>query len=124
MGKTDNHSIVLRVKEALPKDVGRAIIRIDPEDMKGLELEVGGIVEIEGKRKTPAKVMPCYAEDRNKDIVQMDGISRENAQTPLRDKELSEALNKTMNINIACRTVAKYRESLDIPPSNQRKYLN
>lgn len=48
-------------------------------------------------------------------------ISRENPQTPLRDKELSEALNKTMNINIACRTVAKYREELKIPSHMRRK---
>ncbi|MEK7698622.1 MAG: RNA polymerase sigma-54 factor, partial [Nitrospirota bacterium] len=48
-------------------------------------------------------------------------ISKENPQTPLRDKELSEALNKTMNINIACRTVAKYREELKIPSHMRRK---
>jgi len=75
-----------KVKEALAKDVGRAIARIDPEDMKGLELEVGQIVEIEGKRKTAAKVMPCYAEDRGKKIIQIDGIIRENAKVGLDEK--------------------------------------
>ena len=75
-----------KVKEALPKDVGRAIARIDPEDMKSLELEVGQIIEIEGKRKTAAKVMPCYAEDRGKKIVQIDGITRENAKVGLDEK--------------------------------------
>jgi transitional endoplasmic reticulum ATPase len=75
-----------KVKEALPKDVGRAIARIDPEDMKNLGLEVGQIVEIEGKRKTVAKAMPCYAEDRGKKIVQIDGITRENAKVGLDEK--------------------------------------
>jgi len=75
-----------KVKEALPKDVGRAIARIDPEDMKNLGLDVGQIVEIEGKRKTAAKVMPCYAEDRGKKIVQIDGITRENAKVGLDEK--------------------------------------
>ena len=75
-----------KVKEALPKDVGRAIARIDPEDMKSLGLDVGQIVEIEGKRKTAAKVMPCYAEDRGKKIVQIDGITRENAKVGLDEK--------------------------------------
>jgi transitional endoplasmic reticulum ATPase len=75
-----------KVKEALPKDVGRAIARIDPEDMKSLGLDVGQIVEIEGKRKTAAKVMPCYAEDRGKEIVQIDGITRENAKVGLDEK--------------------------------------
>ncbi|PKL50062.1 MAG: AAA family ATPase [Planctomycetes bacterium HGW-Planctomycetes-1] len=75
-----------KVKEALPKDVGRAIARIDPEDMKNLGLEVGQTVEIEGKRKTAAKVMPCYADDRGKKIVQIDGITRENAKIGLDEK--------------------------------------
>ena len=84
--KTDNQTLILKVKEALPKDVGRAIARIDPEDLKTLGLEVGEIIELEGKRKTPAKVMPCYAEDRGKGIIQIDGISRENAQVGLDEK--------------------------------------
>jgi len=75
-----------KVKEALPKDVGRAIARIDPEDMKNLGLEVGQIVEIEGKRKTAAKAMPCYADDRGKEIIQIDGITRENAKVGLDEK--------------------------------------
>ena len=84
--KKDNTTLTLKVKEALAKDVGRAIVRIDPEDMKALGLEVGEIIEIEGKRKTPAKVMPCYAEDRGKGLIQMDGISRENAQIGIDEK--------------------------------------
>lgn len=80
------NNITLKVKEALPKDVGRAIARIDPEDIKTLDLEVGEIIEIEGKRKTPAKVMPCYAEERGKKIIQIDGISRENVQIGLDEK--------------------------------------
>ena len=82
----NNNTIILKVKEALAKDAGRAIIRIDPEDMKTLDVEVGDILEIEGKRKTAAKVMPCYAEERGKGIIQMDGISRENAQVGLDEK--------------------------------------
>ncbi len=84
--KTDNQTLILKVKEALPKDVGRAIARIDPEDMQDLGLEVGDILEINGKRRTPAKIMPCYAQDRGKKIIQMDGISRENAQIGLDEK--------------------------------------
>ena len=81
-----NNHLTLKVKEGLAKDVGRAIVRIDPEDMKTLGVEVGEVLEVEGKRKTPAKVMPCYAEERGKKIIQMDGISRENAQVGLDEK--------------------------------------
>ncbi|MEK6561469.1 MAG: CDC48 family AAA ATPase [Nitrospirota bacterium] len=79
-------TMTLKVKEALPKDVGRAIARIDPEDMKELGIEVGEIIEIEGKRKTPVKIMPCYAEERGKKIIQIDGITRENAKAGVDEK--------------------------------------
>ena len=84
--KKNNTHLTLKVKEALAKDASRAIVRIDPEDMKVLSVEVGEILEIEGKRKTAAKGMPCYAEERGKSIIQMDGISRENAQIGLDEK--------------------------------------
>jgi len=78
--------MVLKVKEALAKDVGRAIARIDPQDIKNLGVEVGEIIEIKGKKETPAKVMPCYAQERGKGIIQIDGILRENAQIGLDEK--------------------------------------
>jgi len=84
--KKDEITLALKVQEALSKDVGRAIARIDPEDMKELGLTVGDIIEINGKRKTPAKIMPCYAEERGKKIIQIDGLLRENAQTGLDEK--------------------------------------
>ncbi len=79
-------SLTLKVKEALPKDAGRAIARIDPEDMKTLQLEVGGIVELVGKRSTAARVMPCYAEERGAGVVQIDGVTRDNCQVGLGEK--------------------------------------
>ncbi len=77
---------VLRVKEALVKDVGRAVARIDPEDMNLNGLENGDVILIEGKRATPVRIMPCYTEDRGKGIIQIDGITRENAQTGIDEK--------------------------------------
>lgn len=82
----------LRVTEAKPRDVGRGIARIDPDDIKKLGAEVGDVVEIEGKRKTVAKLMPAYAEDRGKSLVQMDGLLRSNARVSLDEKV---ALQKT-----------------------------
>ncbi len=78
--------IVLKVREALAKDVGRTIARMDPVDMEILGLTVGSIVEIEGKSRTPVRAMPCFPEDRGQKIIQIDGISRENSQTSLDEK--------------------------------------
>jgi len=79
-------SLSLKVQEALTKDVGRVIARIDPEDMKRIDAQVGEIIQISGKRKTVAKVMPAYMEDRGKKIIQIDGITRENAKVSLDEK--------------------------------------
>ncbi|MCG2815616.1 MAG: CDC48 family AAA ATPase [Candidatus Aminicenantes bacterium] len=91
--KKDEITLAFKVKEALSKDVGRAIARIDPEDMKDLGLELGDIIEINGKRKTPAKIMPCYAEERGKKIIQIDGLLRENAQIGLDEKVRIQRIN-------------------------------
>ena len=49
-------------------------------------------------------------------------VSGEDARTPLSDQQLVEALKKH-DIDIARRTVAKYREMLRIPSSSKRKKL-
>jgi len=82
----DNSALTLRVAEAGSRDVGRAIARIDPQDMDKIGVEVGDIVKIEGKRETVAKIMPTYMEDRGKGIIQMDGLIRENAQIGLDER--------------------------------------
>ncbi|MDZ4245986.1 MAG: AAA family ATPase, partial [Dehalococcoidia bacterium] len=79
-------SLTLRIGEAKPKDVGRGIARIDPQDLERLGAHVGDVIQIEGKRSTVAKVMPAYPEDRGKSLIQMDGLLRGNAQVSLDEK--------------------------------------
>ncbi|WP_455211446.1 RNA polymerase factor sigma-54 [Kaarinaea lacus] len=49
-------------------------------------------------------------------------IAAEEANKPLSDNKLAILLGK-QGINVARRTVAKYREAMQIPPSNERKRL-
>lgn len=49
-------------------------------------------------------------------------VAAENPAKPLSDSKMAEILSE-QGINVARRTIAKYRESLFIPPSNQRKTL-
>ena len=49
-------------------------------------------------------------------------IAAENTRKPLSDSKITEILDEK-GINVARRTIAKYRESLSIPPSNERKRL-
>lgn len=49
-------------------------------------------------------------------------IDNENPKKPMSDNKITAFLVKE-GINVARRTVAKYRESMSIPPSNERKQL-
>lgn len=49
-------------------------------------------------------------------------VSEENPASPLSDRQISDML-RSNNINIARRTVAKYREELKIQPQNLRKKI-
>lgn len=49
-------------------------------------------------------------------------VAAENARKPLSDSKITKLLEE-QGINVARRTIAKYRESLSIPPSNERKRL-
>lgn len=50
-------------------------------------------------------------------------IAGESAKKPLSDSKIAQELEE-QGINVARRTVAKYREAMGIPPSNERKRLS
>ncbi|MHB1418078.1 MAG: AAA family ATPase, partial [Bacillota bacterium] len=72
--------------EAMPKDVGKGIIRMDPSDMETNYLSIGDIVYITGKRRAIARVLPCHPDQRGKGIMQIDGVLRQNAQLSINEK--------------------------------------
>jgi transitional endoplasmic reticulum ATPase len=76
----------LRVAEALPKDVGRGLVRLDPQDLERLGVGIGDVVEIAGKRPTVARAMPAYVAQRGQGLIQMDGILRANAGAALDER--------------------------------------
>lgn len=78
--------LTLKVAEASSKDVSRGIVRLDPACFKKIGVEVGDVVTLKGKRETVAKVMPAYMEDRGKDLIRLDGITRENAGVGIDEK--------------------------------------
>lgn len=83
MSVSNDDGLRLKVVEALVKDVGRALARLDPKNMSTLGLEIGEIVEVVGKRRTVCKVMPTFKDARGGDRVQLDGLTRTNACTSL-----------------------------------------
>ncbi len=75
----------LKVNQAYPSDSGRGIARLDPETMFKLNISPGDIIEIEGRRKTVAKVWRAPKRDWGKGIIRIDRFIRENAGVNIGD---------------------------------------
>ncbi len=79
-------TVTLRVADALQRDVGRGIARIDPKTVDELGLTSGDVIQITGNRKTTALCWPAYQEDYGRGIVRIDGYMRNNAGVSIDDK--------------------------------------
>ena len=77
------HGGSLKVAEAMAKDTGRGIARLDPRDMRELGLEIGDVVEVLGKHGALCRVLPAHTDQRGQRLIQIDGILRANAGTGL-----------------------------------------
>ena len=84
--KPDSAGVSLRVAEGLPKDAGRGIARLDPGDMARIGVKIGDVIAVAGTRDAVLKVVPVYPVDRGQEIVQIDGIARENAGVGIDDR--------------------------------------
>ncbi len=76
---------ILRVAEAKVREANRNKVRLSISVMNELGVEPGGIVEIEGKKKTAAIAWPSYDDD-DPGIIRMDTMVRRNAGVSIGDK--------------------------------------
>ena len=76
----------IKVAELKPGETGRGIARLDPELMDILGIKVGDIVQIDGNKKTVAKVLRGAPEDANRGIIRIDGSTRRNAGVSLDER--------------------------------------
>ena len=79
-------TVTLRVADALQRDVGRGIARIDPKVVQELDLTSGDVIQITGKRKTNALCWPAHEQDHGKGTIRIDGYLRNNAGVSIDDK--------------------------------------
>ncbi len=86
MNRLPEKTATLRVADALQRDVGRGIARIDPKVVQDLGLTSGDVVQITGKRKTNALCWPAHEQDYGKGTVRIDGYLRNNAGVSIDDK--------------------------------------
>src|SRR3546814_18155303 len=69
----------LQVANARPEDSGRGIAHLPRALMAQLALAEGGVIEIVGKRSTPARAVSTYTEDAGLDNIRLDGLQRATA---------------------------------------------
>jgi transitional endoplasmic reticulum ATPase len=70
----------LQVATMRPDDSGRGIARLPRAIMTRLGLAEGDVIEIVGKRTTPARAIGPYPEDEALNIIRLDGLQRANAE--------------------------------------------
>lgn len=114
-GTTEAGSLSMRVAEALGKDVGRGLARLDPKDLAELGAAVGDVLEIAGERRTVARAMPAYSDSRGKSLVQIDGITRQNAGSGLDQKVRVRKIASAPASKIVLRPVANGPRQKDDP---------
>ncbi|TFG24549.1 MAG: AAA family ATPase [Promethearchaeota archaeon] len=75
----------LRVQKAKKRDIGRNIIRIDPETMEKLEIQTGDVIALNGKKESAGIAWPSYPQDNGLGIVRVDSRLRKNTGTSIDD---------------------------------------
>jgi transitional endoplasmic reticulum ATPase len=79
MADTETDIRRLQVANLPPADSGRGIARVPRSIMDSLGLQDGDVIEIVGKRATPARAIRPYGDDEGLDIIRLDGLQRANA---------------------------------------------
>nr|WP_314441816.1 CDC48 family AAA ATPase [uncultured Sphingomonas sp.] len=79
MADVDTEIRRLQVANLPPADSGRGIARVPKTIMDQLGLSDGDVIEIVGKRSTPARAIRPYGDDEGLDIIRLDGLQRANA---------------------------------------------
>ena len=69
----------LQVANARPEDSGRGLAHLPRALMAALQLAEGDVIEIVGKRTTPARAVFPYPEDEGLELLRIDGLQRANA---------------------------------------------
>ena len=75
----DSEARKLQVANARPEDSGRGLARLSRATMNALGLAEGDVLEIVGRKSTPARAVLPYAEDEGLEILRLDGLQRANA---------------------------------------------
>ena len=84
--KTDNGKVTLRVAEAEQRDIGRKIVRIDPQAAQSLNVITGDALELSSFGKNAVLLSwPGRDKDRGTGLVRIDGYTRNKLDVSIGD---------------------------------------
>ena len=90
----------LQVAESKQRDIGKKRARISPDAMDYLHVAPGDVIEIIGKKTSSAIVWPVDEDEKNPDIINIDGQMRKNVGVSLNDaiqvKKVETKIAKTV----------------------------
>ena len=75
----------LQVAESKQRDIGKKRARISPDAMDYLHVAPGDVIEIIGRKTSSAIVWPVDEDEKNPDIINIDGQMRKNAGISIND---------------------------------------
>jgi transitional endoplasmic reticulum ATPase len=78
-------SLHLQVDESKQRDIGKKRARISPDAMDYLHVAPGDVIVIVGKKTSSAIVRPVDEDEKNPDIINIDGQMRKNVGVSLND---------------------------------------
>ena len=78
-------SLHLQVGESKQRDIGKKRARISPDAMDYLHVAPGDVIEIVGRKTSSAIVWPVDEDEKNPDIINIDGQMRKNVEASLND---------------------------------------
>jgi len=92
--------MTLKIAEISVKDAGKGLGRFDPKDMHALGIAAFDLIEIGGKRKTVVRAMPLEKSQRGQSLIQVDGITRENARVGIDDSVFVKKVESKQAIKV------------------------
>ncbi|MDQ3869716.1 MAG: AAA family ATPase, partial [Thermoproteota archaeon] len=93
---TKKETLTLKVAEAEQRDVGRKIVRIDPEVCERLNITSGDALELSSLgKKTTVLNWPARESDRGKGLIRIDGYTRNKLDVGINDQvEVKKVISK------------------------------
>jgi transitional endoplasmic reticulum ATPase len=76
----EDKTVKLQVAAARQEESGHGIARLPKSAMANLGVTEGDVIEILGKRNTPARAVQPYPEDEGLEVIRLDGLQRANAE--------------------------------------------